>query len=108
MRHLENRLRWVILVNGPNYSPRRSKRNWVLKWAGKEWLASLHQIMCVSPRLFSMQVHIPVSFWAVQRLGAVISPANPAYGPSELAYQLKDSGAVALVTTLALLPTALK
>jgi 4-coumarate--CoA ligase len=47
-------------------------------------------------------------FWAIHRLGGVISPANPAYGPSELAYQLKDSGAVALITSSTLLSTALK
>ena len=47
-------------------------------------------------------------FWATHRLGAAVSPANPAYGPSELAYQLKDSGAIALVTSSALLSTALE
>ena len=47
-------------------------------------------------------------FWATHRLGAAVSPANPAYGPSELAYQLKDSGATALVTSSALLSTALE
>jgi acyl-CoA synthetase (AMP-forming)/AMP-acid ligase II len=47
-------------------------------------------------------------FWATHLLGAAVSPANPAYGPSELAFQLKDSGASALVTSSALLPTALE
>jgi acyl-CoA synthetase (AMP-forming)/AMP-acid ligase II len=37
-----------------------------------------------------------------------VSPANPAYNPSELAYQLQDSRAVALITTSSLLPVALK
>ena len=46
--------------------------------------------------------------WATHRLGAAVSPANPAYRPSELAYQLKDSGAIALVTSSALLSTALE
>ena len=47
-------------------------------------------------------------FWATQILGGAVSPANPGYGASELAYQLKDSGAMALVTSSGLLPIALK
>jgi 4-coumarate--CoA ligase len=38
----------------------------------------------------------------------VVSPANPAYSASELAFQLKDSGAKAIVTQVAGLETALK
>lgn len=37
-----------------------------------------------------------------------MSPANPAYTAEELAYQLKDSGAKALVTQLDFLETAIK
>jgi long-subunit acyl-CoA synthetase (AMP-forming) len=37
-----------------------------------------------------------------------VSPANPAYNASELAYQLKDSKSVALITSSSLLGTALK
>ena len=47
-------------------------------------------------------------FWATHRLGGAISPANPAYGPDELAYQLKDSGSIALITSSALLSMAFK
>ena len=47
-------------------------------------------------------------FLAPHRLGGAISAANPAYGPSELAFQLNDAEAIALVTTSDLLPTALK
>ena len=47
-------------------------------------------------------------FWATHKLGGAVSPANPAYGPSELAYQLKDSGSIALVTSSGLLQTALQ
>ena len=35
--------------------------------------------------------------------GGVVSPANPAYTVDELAFQLKDSGAKAIVTQLSLL-----
>jgi len=44
----------------------------------------------------------------VHKLGAAVSTANPGYGSSELAYQLKDCDATALITSTALLPTALK
>lgn len=40
--------------------------------------------------------------------GGIISPANPAYSPDELAFQLNNSGSRALVTTLQFLPNALK
>lgn len=42
------------------------------------------------------------ALWA----GGVVSPANPLYTPDELAFQLRDSGAKALVTQLAFLPAA--
>jgi len=53
-------------------------------------------------------VNSPLVFWATHKLGGAISPANPAYGSSELAYQLKDSGSTALITSSSLLPTALE
>lgn len=40
--------------------------------------------------------------------GAIVSPANPAYSPEELAFQLKNSGAKALVTTKQFLASAKK
>ncbi|KAK5083545.1 hypothetical protein LTR05_006048 [Lithohypha guttulata] len=40
--------------------------------------------------------------------GGIISPANPAYSPDELAFQLNNSGSRALVTTVQFLPNALK
>ncbi|KAI9335352.1 hypothetical protein DFJ73DRAFT_893949 [Zopfochytrium polystomum] len=41
------------------------------------------------------------------RAGATLTTANPTYTADELAYQLKDSGATALVTSLEVLGTAL-
>ena len=55
-----------------------------------------------------MQVNTPSVFWATHKLGGAVSPVNPAYGPSELAYQLKDSESIALITSSGLLQTALK
>ena len=40
--------------------------------------------------------------------GGIASPANPAYSPDELAFQLKNAGAKALATTKAFLPNARK
>ena len=40
-------------------------------------------------------------------VGGVVSPANPGYTADELAFQLKDSGAKALITQLPQLPIAL-
>ena len=40
--------------------------------------------------------------------GAIVSPANPGYSPDELAFQLKNSGAKALVTTKQFLASAKK
>jgi 4-coumarate--CoA ligase len=40
--------------------------------------------------------------------GGIVTPANPAYSADELAYQLENSGAHALVTTKQFLETALK
>ncbi|KIW03402.1 uncharacterized protein PV09_05607 [Verruconis gallopava] len=39
--------------------------------------------------------------------GGVVSPANPSYTVDELAFQLKDSGSKALITTLEFLPNAI-
>ncbi len=40
--------------------------------------------------------------------GGIVSPANPGYSPDELAFQLKNAGAKALVTTKAFLKPAQK
>ncbi|EME85192.1 uncharacterized protein MYCFIDRAFT_46595 [Pseudocercospora fijiensis CIRAD86] len=40
--------------------------------------------------------------------GGIVSPANPGYSPDELAFQLKNSGSKAIVTTKAFLPAAQK
>ncbi|HXG04634.1 MAG TPA: long-chain-fatty-acid--CoA ligase [Candidatus Binatia bacterium] len=45
-----------------------------------------------------------IAFYALARLGAVSSPVNPSYRERELAYQLADAEAVAVVTQADLLP----
>ncbi|KFY84830.1 hypothetical protein V500_08969 [Pseudogymnoascus sp. VKM F-4518 (FW-2643)] len=51
-------------------------------------------------------IDTPAVIWGTHWAGGVISPANPAYTPAELAFQLKDSGAKALVTQKAFLADA--
>lgn len=46
----------------------------------------------------SNSLYFPVALWAAHRQGAIVSCANPAYGPSELAYQLDASKAQLLIT----------
>jgi acyl-CoA synthetase (AMP-forming)/AMP-acid ligase II len=43
-----------------------------------------------------------IAFHAVLRLGAIVTPANPAYTTDELAFQLKDAGARLLISAAAL------
>jgi 4-coumarate--CoA ligase len=49
---------------------------------------------------------IPAIIYSVAWAGGVVSPANPTYTVEELAFQLKDSDAKALVTQVPLLPVA--
>lgn len=44
--------------------------------------------------------------WGAHWAGATVSPANPGYTVDELAFQLKDSGAKALVTQWSVISTA--
>jgi long-chain acyl-CoA synthetase len=46
----------------------------------------------------------PISFNAIARLGAVVTPLNPAYREREVEYQLTDSEAKVLITHEALYP----
>ena len=47
-------------------------------------------------------------FWAVHRLGGVLTPANASYSAAELTHQLLDSKAKALVTCVPLLSISLE
>ncbi|KKA25449.1 Photinus-luciferin 4-monooxygenase (ATP-hydrolyzing) [Rasamsonia emersonii CBS 393.64] len=51
-------------------------------------------------------VDTPAITWGTLWAGGVISPANPTYTVDELAFQLKNSGAKALVTQVPMLPVA--
>ena len=43
-------------------------------------------------------VDTPAVIWGAHWAGAIVSPANPGYTTDELAFQLKDAGAKAIVT----------
>ncbi|KAF1815880.1 acetyl-CoA synthetase-like protein [Eremomyces bilateralis CBS 781.70] len=51
-------------------------------------------------------IDTPAIMWGCHWAGGVLSPANPAYTVDELAFQLKDSGARALVTQLPFIENA--
>lgn len=53
-------------------------------------------------------IEIPPLMYGVFFAGGTVSPANPAYSPDELAFQLENAGAKALATTKKFLPAALK
>ena len=52
-------------------------------------------------------IDTPAVTWGVHFAGGTVSPANPGYTVDELAFQLKDSGAKALVTQVPQLEIAL-
>ncbi|KAK2750188.1 hypothetical protein FQN57_004684 [Myotisia sp. PD_48] len=52
-------------------------------------------------------IDFPVITWGTLWAGGVISPANPAYTVDELAFQLKDTNARALITHMSCLSTAI-
>ncbi|KAL2834305.1 hypothetical protein BDW59DRAFT_137676 [Aspergillus cavernicola] len=51
-------------------------------------------------------IDTPVVMYGTLWAGGVVSPSNPAYTVEELAFQLRDSGAKAIVTQLPVLPVA--
>jgi 4-coumarate--CoA ligase len=53
-------------------------------------------------------IDVPPIIYGTFFAGGVVTPANPGYSADELAYQLENSEAKALVTTKAFLHTALK
>lgn len=53
-------------------------------------------------------IDTPAVMWGCQYAGGIISPANPGYTVDELAFQLKDSGAKAIVTQMPFIETAVK
>lgn len=53
-------------------------------------------------------IDTPVVMWGCHWAGGIVSPANPGYTVEELAFQLKDSGAKAIITQLPFMDTARK
>lgn len=53
-------------------------------------------------------IDTPAIMWGCHWAGGIVSPANPGYTVDELAFQLTDSGASAIVTQMPFLETAVK
>lgn len=53
-------------------------------------------------------IDVPPVIYGTFFAGGIVTPANPGYSADELAYQLENAGAKALVTTKAFLATALE
>ena len=59
------------------------------------------QTVCL---LMTNRVEYVISWFAIARIGAVASPMNPSYKEREIAYQLENSDAVAIIVQQELLP----
>ncbi|EIM92300.1 amp dependent CoA ligase [Stereum hirsutum FP-91666 SS1] len=71
-----------------------------LKWSIRE-----DEVVCIfSPN----HVDYPVAIYAVHRLGAIVTAANPAYNAAELEYQLSTTKTVSIIVHPAFLPAALE
>ncbi|KAJ7070760.1 amp dependent CoA ligase [Mycena amicta] len=69
-----------------------------------KWNVDEESVVC----LFSPNhVDYPVCIWAIHTLGAIVTPANPAYTAPELLYQIQTVKASLLLVHLDFLPTAL-
>ena len=53
-------------------------------------------------------IDVPSVIYGCLYAGGIVSPANPGYSAEELAFQLKDAGAKAMVTQMAMLPVAVE
>lgn len=62
---------------------------------------SRSQTVCL---LMTNRAEYVISWFAIARIGAVASPMNPAYKEREIAYQLENSEAVAIIVQQELLP----
>ncbi|KAJ7103285.1 amp dependent CoA ligase [Mycena belliarum] len=68
-----------------------------------KWNIVENDVVCV----FSPNHVDPVCIWAIHRLGAIVTPANPGYTADELVHQLQTTKAALLLVYAPFLPTAL-
>ncbi|KAJ5089220.1 Acyl-CoA ligase inpC [Penicillium argentinense] len=113
MSHDHARDPYTCGLTGQTYSSRQvvDRVDWVARGLAKEfgWKANQGNEWDKTLAVFSVNTidSLPF-FWAVHRLGGLVSPANAAYSAPELKHQLLDSGAKALFTCVPLLPVALQ
>ncbi|KZT59527.1 acetyl-CoA synthetase-like protein [Calocera cornea HHB12733] len=68
------------------------------------WALEEGDVVC----LYSQNdIDYPIVVWALHRLGAIVSCANPSYTAGELEHQLRETRARVLFTSASSLPTAL-
>ncbi|KAJ5221951.1 Acyl-CoA ligase inpC [Penicillium citrinum] len=100
-------------LTGQTYSSRQvvDRVDWIARGLAKEfgWKANQGSEWDKTLAVFSVNTidSLPF-FWAVHKLGGVVSPANAAYSAPELKHQILDSGAKALFTCVPLLSVALE
>ncbi|PCH36898.1 amp dependent CoA ligase [Wolfiporia cocos MD-104 SS10] len=73
-----------------SYAEIRSRTQGLANGISSRWRISEDDVVCIfSPN----HVDYPVAVWAVHRLGAIVTAANPAYMAGELEYQLTTTKA---------------
>ncbi|KAJ7878650.1 phenylacetyl-CoA ligase, partial [Mycena leptocephala] len=69
-----------------------------------KWNIGEDDVVCVfSPN----HVDYPVCLWAIHKLGAIVTPANPGYSADELVHQLETTKTALILVYADFLPTAL-
>ncbi|KAJ5562418.1 phenylacetyl-CoA ligase pclA-Penicillium chrysogenum [Penicillium sp. DV-2018c] len=100
-------------LSGKSYSSQETvnRVDWLARGLSKEfgWAPNQGSEWDKTLAVFTLNtIDSPPLFWAVHRLGGVVSPANASYSADELRHQLLDSKAKALVTCLPLLSISLE
>ncbi|KAJ5182630.1 Acyl-CoA ligase inpC [Penicillium capsulatum] len=111
--HASSRDPYTCGITGKSYTSRQvvDRVDHIARGLAKEfsWSPNLGSEWDKTLAVFSVNTieSLPF-FWAVHRLGGVVSPANASYSAPELKHQILDSKAKALFTCVPLLPIALE
>lgn len=78
-----------------NFEETRNRVYGLANALAARWRVSEGDVVCTfTPN----DVDYPITMWAIHRLGAAVTPANPAYTADELVYQIQTSRASLLIT----------
>ncbi|KAI0917584.1 hypothetical protein AcW2_007685 [Taiwanofungus camphoratus] len=104
---LKQRNVWLIEdASGKNITANeiRSRTHALASAISARWQIEENDVVCIfSPN----HVDYPIAIWAVHRLGATLTTANPTYTPGELEYQLNITKAKAIIVHPSVLSTAI-